>query len=157
MPITIDNLKTSVLDAKKKEYLDTGYAIFRPIRYAMWTILPQPTPEELDESEAVRELEFAAAKVRSAYNDLNSAMLNPSFASKTTQQKTFEQALKNFYSKFCTRIAFFPEDRIPNNKIELAAQFILNPNDHEKNNTKQRITDAVLMLNLQFYLNRINE
>ena len=120
MPINIQILKRCELDNSKNEYLNSVSPIFRPIRYAIWMIRKNGTEKERAERKAVRELESAAARVRSAYKDY--CMCTFTTAKRDTlnyYQTAYERAVDDFYLKFGTRIHFFDTDQISDKTDEI--------------------------------------
>ncbi len=144
MPINIQILKRCELDNSKNEYLNSVSPIFRPIRYAIWMIRKNGTEKERAERKAVRELESAAARVRSAYKDY--CMCTFTTAKRDTlnyYQTAYERAVDDFYLKFGTRIHFFDTDQISDKTdeiIKLAARLIYDPLQHEYNDDADKIT-----------------
>ncbi len=119
MTVTPAQLKTCTLDTEKTSYLKEGPAILRPIRYAIWMIRKNGTENQRAERKAVRELESAAAKVRSAHRNCKTTSFD--------NTKAEEEAITNFYLKFANRISFIPIENIPedaNGVMSLAAQLI---------------------------------
>ncbi len=134
MPIDIRMLKRCELDKSKNDYLNSVSPIFRPIRYAIWMIRKNGTEKERAERKAVRELESAAAKVLSSYKNFFATI---DTSNRDYYNNAYKEAINNFYRKFVDRIGYFEFDEFESFKdqaiIDLAAQFIVNPDNFDKN------------------------
>ena len=108
-----------------------GYAIFRPIRYVIWMIQNKGTKEERAEYKAVCELESAISKVRSCRRDVARTWDSSNHrCTNLLYQAAYEEALRNFYNKFSTRICYIPTQKLPRDDDEIRKLAALS--DHKR-------------------------